>query len=70
MAIRFFLITVFVALTACAGINGPITSVSAYLVEGERQIVTCYESGDCFYFDEGARRSYTPQGNPLQVLIR
>ena len=69
MAIRFLLITVFVTLAACAGKSSRITSVSAYMVEGERQIVTCHENGDCFYFDEGARRPYTPQGNPLQVLI-
>ena len=76
MAFRISLSAVLLALSACASIpstrvtGNNVMSVRTFFIEGEQEVVTCFDNKDCFYSDDGARKQYRMDGGrPLQVLI-
>jgi len=62
MAFRISLSAVLLALSACASIpstdvtGSNVMSVRTFFIEGEPEVVTCFDNKDCFYWDDGARK--------------
>jgi len=55
----FAAVIVVLTMTACVS-NDNASSVRAFFIKGEREVVTCFENtGDCYYWDDGARKQVT-----------